>query len=147
MVGYWNKPEETARALDKEGWVHSEDLLTVDAEGFVKYCGRIKLMAKVGGENVSLEEVEVVVTGHEAVTHCAAVRVADTRKVEGVRIYVVPRADMSISEAELRGWLKPRLAHFKMPREIVFVNELPRLGSGKLDRLTLSQWAAQEIVA
>jgi len=147
MVGYWNKPEETARALDKDGWIHSEDLVSVDAEGFVKYCGRIKLMAKVGGENVSLEEVESVVISHEAVTHCAAVGVADARKVEAVRIYVVCRTDMLIRDEELRSWLKPRLAHFKLPRDIVFVNDLPRLGSGKLDRMTLAQWAKQELTA
>lgn len=143
MVGYWNKPEETARALDADGWIHSEDLVSVDAEGFVKYCGRIKLMAKVGGENVSLEEVENVVASHEAVTHCAAVGVADPRKVEAVRIYVVCRADLTVCGEELRDWLKPRLAHFKLPREIVFVDDLPRLGSGKLDRVALAGWAGQ----
>ncbi|CAN7516181.1 class I adenylate-forming enzyme family protein [Phenylobacterium sp. LjRoot219] len=145
MAGYWNKPEETARMLDAAGWIHSEDLVSVDAEGFVKYCGRIKLMAKVGGENVSLEEVEGVVTMHEAVTHCAAVCVADARKVEAVRIYVVCRADLQVGGDALREWLKPRLAHFKLPREIVFVDDLPRLGSGKLDRVALAGWASQSV--
>lgn len=147
MLGYWNKPEETARALDAEGWVHSEDLVTVDAEGFVKYVGRLKLMAKVGGENVALEEVENVVTGHEAVTHCAAVGVTDARKGEAVRLYVVARTDLSVCEEELRLWLKPRLAHFKIPREIAFVDTLPRLANGKLDRVTLLLWAQQETAA
>lgn len=147
MLGYWNKPEETARVLDADGWVHSEDLVSVDAEGFVKYVGRLKLMAKVGGENVSLEEVESAVTGHEAVTHCAAVAVADARKLECVRIYVVLRADLRIGQEDLRAWLKPRLAHFKLPREILFVEALPRLANGKLDRVTLSQWALQEVAA
>ncbi|MBW8785307.1 MAG: AMP-binding protein [Novosphingobium sp.] len=145
--GYWNKPEETARLLDADGWVHSEDLVSVDAGGFVHYCGRIKLMAKVGGENVSLEEVESIVTSHEAITHCAAVGVADARKAEAVRIYVVRRPDLAIAGDALLAWLRPRLAHFKLPREIVFVEELPRLGNGKLDRITLSQWATQEIAA
>jgi len=147
MLGYWNKPEETARALDKDGWLHSEDLVTVDTEGFVKYVGRLKLMAKVGGENVSLEEVERVVTGHEAVIHCAAVSVPDPRKMEAVRIYVVQRSDVHICEDDLRSWLKLRLAHFKMPREILFVEEIPRLANGKLDRIALSVWAKQEVAA
>ncbi len=147
MLGYWNKPVETAKALDADGWVHSEDLVTVDEDGFVKYVGRLKLMAKVGGENVALEEVENVVTGHEAVNHCAAVGVADARKGEAVRLYVMARADLSICEEELRLWLKPRLAHFKIPREIAFVQELPRLANGKLDRVTLLLWAQQEIAA
>ena len=147
MFGYWNKPEETARALDAEGWVHSEDLVTVDAEGFVKYVGRLKLMAKVGGENVALEEVESVVTAHEAVTHCAAVGIADARKGEAVRLYVIARTGAEICEEELRLWLKPRLAHFKIPREIAFVDTLPRLANGKLDRVTLLLWAQKEIAA
>ena len=147
MLGYWNKPEETARAFAPDGWFRSEDLVSVDADGFVTFKGRIKLMAKVGGENVSLEEVEKVVTSHEAITHCAAVSVADPRKLEAVRVYVVRREDVDIDGDELHGWLKPRLAHFKLPREIVFVDDLPRLGSAKLDRRTLAQWAKQEVLA
>jgi fatty-acyl-CoA synthase len=104
-------------------------------------------MAKVGGENVSLEDVERVVTEHEAVTHCAAVGVADVRKVEAVRVYVIARPDMPICADELRGWLKPRLAHFKMPRETIFVDELPRLANGKLDRAILREWAKQDVAA
>jgi len=147
MLGYWNKPVETARALDADGWIHSEDLITVDAEGFVKYVGRLKLMAKVGGENVALEEVESVVTGHEAVNHCAAVGITDERKGEAVRLYVMARSDLSLCEEDLRLWLKPRLAHFKIPREIAFVESLPRLANGKLDRVTLLLWAQQETAA
>ena len=147
MIGYWNKPEQTAKAIDKDGWLHSEDLVTVDAEGYVRYVGRLKLMAKVGGENVSLEEVERCALDHDAVTHCAAVSVADVRKVEAVRLYVIPRIDVTVCEQDLHAWFKPRLAHFKLPREIVFVQELPRLSNGKLDRITLSQWALQQVAA
>jgi fatty-acyl-CoA synthase len=143
MVGYWGKPEETANAIDRHGWLHTEDLVSVDDEGYVTYRGRIKLMAKVGGENVSLEEVERCVGEHDAITHCAAVGVADPRKVEAVRLYVVCRKDMSVAAGELVDWLKPRLAHFKLPREVLFVEELPRLGSGKLDRIALATWAMQ----
>lgn len=145
MAGYWGKPEETARAIDADGWIHSEDLVSVDREGYVTYRGRIKLMAKVGGENVSLEEVERCIEGHEAIQHCAAVSVACPRKVEAVRVYAICREDLPVTSEELIGWLKPRLAHFKLPREVVFVAELPRLGSGKLDRMTLSQWAREDI--
>jgi fatty-acyl-CoA synthase len=145
--GYWNRPDETARLIDRDGWLHSEDLVSIDAQGYVTYRGRIKLMAKVGGENVSLEEVEGVISGHEAITHCAAVSVADPRKVEAVRIYAVKCSDREITADELREWLKPRLAHFKIPREMVFVDELPRLGSSKLDRMTLAEWAKQDVAA
>jgi fatty-acyl-CoA synthase len=147
MRGYWDKPEETARAIDSEGWLHSEDLITRDAEGYIKFVGRMKLMAKVGGENVSLEEVEQVATRHEAVTHCAAVSVADNRKVEAVRLYVISRTDLSLCADDLHIWLKPQMAHFKLPREIVFVDELPRLHNGKLNRIALGEWAKEDVTA
>jgi fatty-acyl-CoA synthase len=142
--GYWNKPEETARAFDKDGWFHSEDLVTIDAEGYVTWIGRLKLMLKVGGENVSLEEVERVVHTHDAVMDCCAVGAADKRKGEAVRIYATLAPGHQLGEAELREWLKPRLAHFKLPRDILFVENLPRLGSGKVDRIQLSKWVKAE---
>jgi fatty-acyl-CoA synthase len=89
--------------------------------------------------------VESVVCSHESVTHCAAVGVADPRKMEAVRIYVVARKDLAICREDLLLWLKPRMAHFKLPRDILFVEELPRLGNGKLDRVKLRDWAMQEL--
>jgi fatty-acyl-CoA synthase len=142
--GYWNKPDETAKAFDKDGWFHSEDLVSIDEEGFLTWHGRLKLMLKVGGENVSLEEVERVVQDHECVLHCGAVGVKDKRKAEAVATYVVRAQGRNISEGELRSWLEPKLARFKMPREIVFVEELPRLGNGKLDRRDLTARALEE---
>jgi fatty-acyl-CoA synthase len=142
--GYWNKPEESAKAFDKDGWFHSEDLVSIDEEGFLTWHGRLKLMLKVGGENVSLEEVERVVQDHECVLHCGAVGVKDKRKTEAVATYVVRAQGSDISEGELRSWLEPKLARFKMPREIVFVDELPRLGNGKLNRRDLTARALEE---
>src|SRR5438093_199784 len=78
--GYWNKPVETAKAFDADGWFHSEDLCTIDEEGFLTWHGRLKLMLKVGGENVSLEEVERVIETHDGVLQCCAVGVSDPRK-------------------------------------------------------------------
>ena len=142
--GYWNKPEETAKAFDKDGWFHSEDLVSMDEEGFLTWHGRLKLMLKVGGENVSLEEVERVVESHELVLQCGAVGVKDKRKTEAVAVYVVRAQGEVIGHEDLRGWLETRLARFKMPREIVFVDELPRLGNGKLARRDLTARALAE---
>ncbi len=145
MRGYWNKPEETARAFDSEGWFHSEDLVAIDPDGYVTYMGRLKLMLKVGGENVSIEEVENLVNSNEAVLRCGAVGVPDQRKGEVVRIYVAVRAGYGLREDELRNWLEPRLARFKTPRDIVFLDEIPLLANGKIDRVLLANMAEQEV--
>jgi fatty-acyl-CoA synthase len=147
MRGYWNNPEQTRRAIDENGWFHSEDLVTVDADGYIRYAGRLKLMLKVGGENVSVEEVESVIASHEAVAACAAVGVPDERKGEAARAYVTLRPRHSLEPQALRSWLESRLARFKMPREIVFVAALPRLANGKLDRVALSEWSKQGIAS
>ena len=89
MRGYWNKPDETATALTPDGWLRSEDLIRIDADGYISYVGRLKLMLKVGGENVSIEEVENVVVSHEGIAECGAVGVPDPRRQEVVRVYVV----------------------------------------------------------
>lgn len=147
MNGYWNKPVETAKALTEDGWLRSEDLISVDAEGYISYVGRIKLMLKVGGENVSIEEVENVVAAHEDIAECGAVGVPDPRRQEVVRVYVAARKGRGIGEAELRPWLESRLARFKQPRDIVFVEALPRLANGKIDRVTLTAWANEDAPA
>jgi len=144
--GYWNKPVETEKLFSADGWLRSEDLIRVDAEGFIAYVGRIKLMLKVGGENVSIEEVENVVESHEAVAHCGAVGVPDPRRQEVVRVYVMRRPGKPLAEDELRPWLEQRLARFKQPRDIVFVDDLPWLANGKKDRVTLQQWADRDSI-
>jgi fatty-acyl-CoA synthase len=144
MKGYWNKPEETAAMFTADGWMRSQDLVTVDADGFIAYAGRIKLMLKVGGENVSIEEVEQVIDRHDCIAECGAVGVPDARRQEVVRVYLALRKGKTLAEAELRGWIETRLARFKQPRDIVFVEKLPRLANGKLDRVTLQKMADEE---
>jgi fatty-acyl-CoA synthase len=144
MRGYWNKPVETAKVFTEDGWLRSEDLISVDEDGYIAYVGRIKLMLKVGGENVSIEEVENVVASHDAIAECGAVGVPDPRRQEVVRVYVSRRSGKAILEAELRKWLESRLARFKQPRDILFVEALPRLANGKIDRVTLQKWASED---
>ncbi|MGE3690269.1 MAG: class I adenylate-forming enzyme family protein [Novosphingobium sp.] len=144
MKAYWNKPAETAEMFTQDGWMRSQDLVSVDADGYISYVGRIKLMLKVGGENVSIEEVENVVESHEAVAECGAVGVPDERRQEVVRIYLTLRKGRTLAESDLRTWLEARLARFKQPRDILFVDELPHLANGKKDRVTLQNWALEE---
>lgn len=145
MRGYWKNPEATAAMIDDDGWVHSEDLISVDEDGYVTYVSRLKLMLKVGGENVSVEEVERTVAEHEAVFHCVVVGVPDERKTEIGRAYVILHEGAELDEAALLDWLRARLARFKVPREVIFVDSLPRLGSNKFDRVKIQQLALQEV--
>ncbi|MDG2001861.1 MAG: class I adenylate-forming enzyme family protein [Novosphingobium sp.] len=145
MLGYWNKPDETARAFTQDGWLKSEDLMSRDEDGYISYVGRIKLMLKVGGENVSIEEVEALIDRHEEVAISAAVGVPDERKGERMRAYVELRRGAKLTETELHDWLSTRLARFKQPREILFVDAMPRLANSKLDRVTLGEMATQEV--
>ena len=94
-----------------------------------------------------IEEVENVVGSHEAVGRCAAAGVPDERKGEVVRIYVMTRPNHSLHEQELRTWLQPRLARFKMPRDIVFVDDVPLLANGKLDRVAITKMTEEETAA
>ena len=145
MRGYWKNPAATAAMIDEDGWVHSEDLVSVDSDGYVTYTSRLKLMLKVGGENVSVEEVERTVAQHEAVFHCVVVGVPDQRKTEIGRAYVILHEGAELDEAALLDWLRARLARFKVPREVIFVDSLPRLGSNKFDRVKIQQLALQEV--
>jgi fatty-acyl-CoA synthase len=145
--GYWNKPVETAKAFTEDGWFRTEDLCSIDADGYLTWHGRLKLMLKIGGENVSIEEVERVVLTHESVAGCGVVGIPDKRKGEGIRLYVQTLPGKTLSQDELLAFLKSRLAIFKIPREIVFVDALPHLGSGKIDRVTLGKWAKEELTA
>jgi fatty-acyl-CoA synthase len=127
-------------------WFHTEDLCSMDEEGLVTFHARLKLMLKVGGENVSLEEVERVVNAHDAVMASCAVGIEDARKGEAVYLYVRRMSEAPLDDPGLRDWLATRLAHFKLPREIVFIDErMPYLGNGKLDRVTLRTWARERL--
>jgi fatty-acyl-CoA synthase len=145
MRGYWDKPEETARAIDEEGWLHTEDLISVDEEGYVKYVGRIKAMLKTGGENVAVEEVEHCLFAHPAVFECIVVGIPDERKDQVGRAYVVLEPGKSTDAEELRTWCNERLARFKVPAEYVFVESLPRTGSQKIDRAAVQRMADDSI--
>jgi len=146
MRGYWKNPEATAAMIDADGWVHSEDLISVDEDGYVTYASRLKLMLKVGGENVSVEEVERTVAEHPAVFHCVVVGVPDPRKTEIGRAYVILHEGAELDQATLLDWLRARLARFKVPREVIFVASLPRLGSNKFDRVQIQQLALRDAV-
>ena len=134
MSGYWNKPAETAEAFEG-GWFHSGDLVRMDDEGFVYVVDRKKDMIISGGENIYCAEVENVIAGHPRIREVAVIGRKDEHWGE-VPVAVIAQhagdgvADLTLDE--LNGWLRDKLAGFKLPKHLVHVEELPRNASGKV---------------
>ncbi|NLU84573.1 acyl-CoA synthetase [Rhodococcus sp. HNM0569] len=130
--GYWDKPEATDEAF-RDGWFHSGDLVTRDAEGYVTVVDRIKDVINTGGILVASREVEDAIYTHPAVAEVAVVGTPDDRWIEAVTAVVVLRDDATdVGEQDIVDHVKARLAKFKVPKQVRFVDELPRNQSGKL---------------
>lgn len=131
MKGYYNRPEETAAVLERDGWLHTGDLGAVE-DGFVRICGRAKELIIVGGDNVYPAEVENVLLSHPAVGEAAVVGRSHPVRGEVVVAYVILREGQQASETELREFCRDRLAGYKVPREIIVAEDLPRGPTGKI---------------
>jgi acyl-CoA synthetase (AMP-forming)/AMP-acid ligase II len=145
MEGYWNRPEDT-RAVIRDGWFHSGDAGTVDTEGFIYIRDRIKDMIVSGGENIYPAELESVLADHPAVADVAVIGVPDDRWGETVKAIVVRKPGEELTGDELIEWSRERLAGFKRPRSVDFVDAIPRNPSGKILKRQLREpyWAARE---
>ncbi|UCF66205.1 MAG: long-chain-fatty-acid--CoA ligase [Acidobacteriota bacterium] len=136
--GYWRRPEETAEAF-RDGWLYTGDLAVVNAEGFVNIVDRKKDTIITGGENVYSTEVEHVLYEHPAVLECAVIGVPDESWGEAVHAAVVLRPDAEASAAELIAFCKQHLAGFKVPKQVTFLDVLPKTGTGKIHKPTLRE--------
>ncbi len=132
-LGYWQRAEQTAEAL-RDGWYHTGDVGTVDANGYLFIHDRIKDMIVTGGENVYPTEVENALILHEGVSEVAVIGVPDAKWGEAVKALVVPAERQVVDEASLMAFARTRLAGFKCPKSIDFVRSLPRNASGKILR-------------
>ena len=132
MAGYANRPDETAAALTDDGWLRTGDGGYLDDEGFLFLTDRIKDMIVSGGENVYPVEVEEALSHHPAVGEVAVIGVPDDRWGEATKALVVLRPDSAASAADLVAFARERLAGYKLPRTIDFVDALPRTASGKV---------------
>ncbi|MGC0335770.1 acyl-CoA synthetase [Streptomyces sp. SLBN-8D4] len=127
--GYWDKPEETEAAF-RDGWFHSGDLAVRDAHGYFTIVDRVKDVINSGGVLVASRQVEDALYTHDAVAEAAVIGLPDERWIEAVTAVVVPRGE--VTEAELIDHAREKLAHFKAPKRVLFVDELPRNASGKI---------------
>ncbi|MCF8587239.1 fatty acyl-CoA synthetase [Gordonia liuliyuniae] len=129
--GYWNKPEATEEAFT-DGWFHSGDLVTSDDRGYITVVDRIKDVINTGGVLVASREVEDAVYLHPAVAEVAVIGTPDEKWIEAVTAVVVVKDGQTATEDELIAFVKERIAPFKVPKSVMFVDELPRNQSGKL---------------
>jgi len=143
MLGYWNRPDDTAATLRGE-WLRTGDLATRDDEGFITLVGRARDMYISGGENVYPAEVEAVFSGHPDVLDIAVVGVPDERWGEAGRAYVVLREGVALDADALHAWGAEQLAPFKRPREFEAIAFLPRTETGKVQKHLLAETAASD---
>ncbi|MGQ9858119.1 MAG: long-chain-fatty-acid--CoA ligase [Thermodesulfobacteriota bacterium] len=143
--GYWNLPEETQKAFH-QGWLKTGDLAVVDSEGYVNIVDRKKDMILTGGENVYSTEVENVLYMHPKILEAAVFGVPDEKWGEAVKAAVVLKSGESATPEEIISFCKERLAHYKCPKSVDFLPELPKTGSGKITKKALRDpyWAGYE---
>ena len=139
MIGYLGAPHATHEVL-RDGWLRTGDLATVDPDGYITIVDRAKDVIVSGGENVSSVEVEHALCAHPAVREAAVVGAADARWGEVPRAFVSLRAPGAADEAELIAWVRDRLAHYKAPKSVVILDDLPKGGTGKVQKQQLRHW-------
>lgn len=136
MQGYWQREEETANAIDADGWFHTGDIAVIEDDGYIRIVDRKKDMILVSGFNVYPNEVEDVIAGHPDVVEAAAVGIADGESGEAIKLFIVSRNDQ-LSVEDVRKWCKKDLTGYKVPRYVEFRDELPKTNVGKVLRRQL----------
>jgi acyl-CoA synthetase (AMP-forming)/AMP-acid ligase II len=133
MAGYWNRPEDTAKTIDADGWLHTGDIGTLDGDGFLTITDRAKDMIIRGGENVYCSEVESALFEHDAVLDAAVIGIPDLVLGEEVGAVVQLKPGATATPEELQAHVRERLAAFKVPVRVWFRDEdLPRNPAGKI---------------
>jgi len=139
MKGYWNRPQATAEAVDKDGWFHSGDVGYFDEDNFLFICDRIKDMVISGGENIYPAEVESVLFEHSAIAEVAVIGVPDDKWGELLVAVVVLHADTTLTLEDLQDFVGKELARYKLPRKLHRVDALPRNPAGKVQKFILKE--------
>lgn len=139
MNGYHKQPDETAKVLQPDGWLRMGDLGYLDEDGFLHFVGRIKNMIRVGGENVSAEEVEAVLIKHEKIKMAAVIGVPDPRLQEVVMAVVELKPGETLTERDIIDFCASQMANFRVPRYVRFIDDWPLTGSGKIQHIGLRE--------
>jgi fatty-acyl-CoA synthase len=139
MKGYYNKPDETAAAITADGWLHTGDLAVQMPDGYLRITGRIKDVVIRGGENIYPREIEEFLYTHPAIADVQVVGLPDERRGEEVCAWVRRKPGRPLTEEEVREYCRGHIAHFKVPRYVVFVDEYPTTVTGKVQKFKLRQ--------
>jgi fatty-acyl-CoA synthase len=145
MKGYYNLPDATSAAIDKDGWLHTGDLATVDDAGYYRITGRLKDMIIRGGENVYPREIEEFLYTHPKVADVQVIGVPDERFVEEVMAWVMLKPGETADDEEIRDFCKGRIAHYKIPRYIKMATEFPMTVTGKIQKFKMREMAIDEL--
>jgi fatty-acyl-CoA synthase len=145
MTGYWNDHEKTAQAIDADGWMHTGDLAVMADDGYCNIVGRIKDMVIRGGENVYPREIEEFLYTHPDVEDVQVIGVPDDRYGEELMAWVKVRSGAALSEDDVRTYCKGKIAHFKIPRYVKFVEEFPMTVTGKIRKIEMREQSVAEL--
>jgi fatty-acyl-CoA synthase len=145
MLGYYNNPEATAAAIDAEGWLHTGDLALRQPNGYYRITGRIKDMVIRGGENIYPREIEEFLFTHPAVEQVSVVGVPDPKFVEELCAWIKLKAGASATEDEVRQYCRAKLAHYKVPRYVCFVEHFPQTVTGKIQKFKIREQMMAEL--
>jgi fatty-acyl-CoA synthase len=145
MQGYYRKPEDTARAVDRQGWLHSGDMGLMRPDGHLRFMGRYKDMLKIGGENVDPLEVEAYLASHPAINAVAVVGAPDARLSEVAVAFVKLELGQKLTEPEVIDYCRGRIASYKVPRHVFLVDDFPMTGSGKVQKAKLREEARRRL--
>jgi fatty-acyl-CoA synthase len=145
MKGYYNMPEATAEAIDDEGWLHTGDLAVMDENGYFRITGRLKDMIIRGGENIYPREIEEFLYTHPKILDVQIVGVPDEKYGEQVAAFIRVKEGETLTSEEVRAFCEGKIARYKIPRYVFFVDEYPMTASGKIQKFRLREMAAREL--
>jgi fatty-acyl-CoA synthase len=145
MKGYYKMPEETARVIDSDGWLHTGDLAIMDENGYCKITGRIKNMIIRGGENIYPREIEEFLYTHPKISDVQIYGVPDRKFGEQAMAAIILKKGMEMNEEEVKAFCKNRIATYKIPRYVKFVDSFPMTASGKIQKFKMREMAIKEL--
>lgn len=145
MLGYWDNPEATAAAIDPARWMHTGDLATLDQEGYINIVGRIKDMVIRGGENIYPREIEEFLYTHPNISDVQVIGVPDPKYGEEIVAWIKLKPGVQVSEEEIKTFCRGKIAHYKIPRYVKFVEAFPMTVTGKIQKFLMREQSIEEL--